>query len=157
MENQMLWGRSGFDLTPKSAKFGSRRLSKEQYALATKLERNFVKWAVANRKARHCYGKRIDKISGFGIACHSGCCGSLFLLFNTNEIDTLKEYAALPQCDIQGIEAQAEIALRLYQRIKSEEIPYSKDKGKQRTARYRQHRQNWLEILKIKTHTLTTA
>jgi hypothetical protein len=60
-----------------------------------------------------------------------------------------RDYITSGECGKEGIEAQAEFALRLYRRFKSDCKPYSKSGvNKADVAKYRAYRQEWVEFLK---------
>lgn len=160
MSKEIVWFSNSVPLGLKGQHWSKeRRLTEQQRKDAVDLARQFRRWLKQTGKGTECRGVSRTNLGGFGMVFHDQCCSDNNQMMNLKgtELELLKQFAATDQCSLAGVEAQAEFALRLYQRIKSEEIPYSPTHGKQVTAKYRQRRQNWLEVLKVKTHALTQA
>lgn len=159
MSKEIRWFSSSVPLQLKGQPYGKNRMSEAEGKAASDLKKQFRLWLKQTGKGADCRGTRHTNFGGFGMNFHDTCCtdNEHLMRLKDSELELLKQFAATDRCSLAGVEAQAEFALRLYQRIKSEEIPYSQTHGKQVTARYRRNRQNWLEILKVKTHVLTQA
>jgi hypothetical protein len=147
MKHNILWCQSSTWL--------NRKLSKEDYRLAAQTKKKFKHWVQTKGYGSECRGDKSEQlIPGFSISFHSKCgCDEAGLVYRKPFEEVIKEWAAeIPTK--KELEVQAEHALRLYQRIKSEEVPYSKTSNKTTTAKYRKYRQQWLDLIAVHTQSL---
>lgn len=151
MDKKVIWVNGHTTLTLKNGKIGSRQFTKEQYRIAAKTRSNFRKWIFAQGKGIPCPGKETKFIGNIGLNYHDGKCCDEMMISPAVTYETVKEFVLSDLCSVEEIEIQAEHAFRLYQRVKSFEVPYSKDYNKEKTSIYRGRRQVWLDLLHAKT------
>jgi hypothetical protein len=150
MSDSILWCSKSSSLRhPKETwEQGRKRyLTTEQYKIAAKTRIEFSKWAKANKYAYECNGVQQTNYGSFGMSWHNDCCDQL-LKWRKPILECLAIWAK-EVATLEELEIQAEHALRLLQRIKAEEVPYSKENNKAATARWRKHRQLWLDMISI--------
>jgi hypothetical protein len=157
MSDTILWcsKSSHLRLPNETYKQGRKHyLTSEQYKIAARSRIEFIKWARSKRYCFPCEGTHQSNNYGIGISWHDHCCDQM-QKWGKPILECLKIWA-VEVATLEELEIQAEHALRLYQRIKAEEIPYSKEYGKNRTAKWRKHRQLWLDMIALhrqsKTH-----
>jgi hypothetical protein len=126
----------------------NRKLPKEDYQLALQTRKQFRNWIKRKGYGVECRGDKSEQlIPGFSMSFHFKCgCDDLGLLYRKPFGEVIKQWAE-EVATRKELEVQAEHALRLYQRIKSQEVPYSKTNSKAVTARYRKYRQQWLDLI----------
>jgi hypothetical protein len=148
MERNILWCQSSTVLNQRGERFDKRKLSKEDYRIASLTRKGFRDWSKRKGYATECRGDKSEQlIPGFNMTIHIRCgCDDLGLIYREPFQEIIKQWA-VEVATKQELEIQAEHALRLYQRIKSEEVPHTQTNGKAVTARYRKYRQQWLDLI----------
>ena len=157
MSDTILWCQSSTHLRLPNENYAQGRkhyLTSEQYKIAARSRIGFLKWARSEKYCYECNGTSQRQYSYFSMSFHDKCCDQM-QRWRKPILECLKIWA-VEVATLEELEIQAEHALRLYQRIKAEEIPYSKEYGKNRTAKWRKHRQMWLDMIALhqqsKTH-----
>jgi hypothetical protein len=155
MDRNILWCSSSNPLHLKGEYSNKRKLSKEDYQLAALTRKRFKNWVQKKGYGSECRGDKSEQlIPGFSMSFHFKCgCDETGLLYRKPFEEIIKEWAAEVPTR-KELEVQAEHALRLYQRIKSEEVPRSQTNNKARTARYRKCRQQWLDLIAVHNQSL---
>ena len=149
MSEQILWFSSGVPLSANGEKWGKNALSREQARDAGNIRRDFGQWALRTGRAARCGGHTTRNYGGLGMSFHNGsCCQDFLYKWRVPVQQAFKDYIATGDVGREGIEAQAEFALRLYRRFKADCKPYSKSGvNKADVAKYRAYRQEWVDFL----------
>ena len=151
MSEQILWFSSGVPLSANGEKWGKNALSTEQRRNAQHIRMDFGKWALRTGRAKRCGGHAPVRVyGGIGMSFHNGtCCQDFMYKWRVPPSQAFKDYIATGDVGREGIEAQAEFALRLYRRFKADCKPHSKNGvNKASVAKYRAYRQQWVDFLK---------
>ena len=125
-----------------------RYLTSEQYKIAARSRIEFIKWARSERYCFPCNGTQQTNYGGISMSWHDQCCDQM-QKWGKPILECLKIWA-VEVATLEELEIQAEHALKLYQRVKAEEVPYSKYNNKAVTSRWRKHRQLWLDMIQAK-------
>jgi len=150
VSEQILWYSSGVPLSANGERWGKNALSTKQRKDAQSMRLDFGKWVIRTGRAKRCGGHAPAQThAGISMSFHNGtCCQDFMYKWQVPVHQAFKDYIASEDVGREGIEAQGEFALRLYRRFKADCKPYSKSGvNKADVARYRAHRQEWVDFL----------